>query len=195
MLVLAIETSVERGSVALGSLGLVVHEIELSGKAKHSQELFPALAKLGLPRLQISRVVVGLGPGSFSGIRVALAAAHGIAFAQQVPVWGVCSACAVGLRMREVTRLGVFADARRGQIYCTVFSQGDLERATYLIDAAALPDEMSKMTLAVTAEDALAINEKALPHARDLVALPDHFPHWVKENLEPIYLREATHQA
>jgi len=193
MLDLAFDTSTSIGSIALGNAKVVVQAIELAGPGRHSATLFPALTRLGIPRLKLRRIIVGLGPGSFSGIRVALATAHGIALAQNVPVLGICSAYSVAWQHREVTRLGVFADAKRREAFCTVFCHGELERETYLLPMADLEMHASKMTLAVSAEPLPGIATRAYPRASDLLALPDSLPAWVtKPPLEPIYLRQPV---
>src|ERR1700744_896551 len=128
MLDLAFDTSSSVGSLALGNEKVVVQAIEFKGPQRHSASLFPALSRLGIPRLKLRRIVVGIGPGSFSGIRVALAAAQGIALAQGVPVVGISSAYSVALQMKDVTRLGIFSDAKRKEAFVTVFKNGELER-------------------------------------------------------------------
>jgi tRNA threonylcarbamoyladenosine biosynthesis protein TsaB len=193
MLDLAIDTSTAQGSVALGNDKVVVQSIEFSGPQRHSASLFPALARLGIPRLKLRRIIVGLGPGSFSGIRVSLAAAQGIALAQNIPVVGICSAYSVALQHPEVTRLGVFADAKRREAFCTVFNHGELEWDTYLLPMAQLEDHASKFTLAVSAEPLAGIETRAYPRAQDLLAVPESATGWVtKQPLEPIYLREPV---
>jgi tRNA threonylcarbamoyl adenosine modification protein YeaZ len=193
MLDLAFDTSSSIGSIALGNAKVVVQSIDLAGPGRHSATLFPALTRLGIPRLKLRRIIVGLGPGSFSGIRVALAAAQGIALVQNVPVIGICSAYSVALQYPQVTRLGVFADAKRREAFCTVFANGELERDTYLLPMAELEVHASKMTLAVSAEPLPGIATRAHPRARDLLALPDSLPGWVtRQPLEPIYLREPV---
>jgi len=193
MLDLAIETSTSRGSIALGNDKVVVQSIELSADKRHSASLYPALTRLGLPRLRLRRIIVGVGPGSFSGIRVGIAAAQGIALVQNVPVLGICSAWSAAVQYPQVTRLGVFADARRREAFCTAFQNGELERATYLLPMAELEDHASKFTLAVSAEALPGIATRVIPRARDLLSFPDGFPGWVTQQpLEPIYLRDPT---
>ena len=193
MLDLAFDTSTSIGSIALGNAQVVVQSIDLVGPGRHSATLFPALTRLGIPRLKLRRIIVGLGPGSFSGIRVALAAAHGIALAQNVPVIGICSAYSVAWQHKEVTRLGVFADAKRREAFCTVFHNGELERETYLLPMADLEIHSSKFTLAVSAEPLAGIPTQVHPRAQDFLALPEQFPGWVRRQpLEPIYLREPV---
>jgi len=193
MLDLAFDTSSSIGSVALGNAQVVVQSIDLAGPKRHSAALFPALTRLGIPRLKLRRIIVGLGPGSFSGIRVSLAAAQGIALVQGVPVIGICSAYSVAMQHKNVTRLGVFADAKRREAFCTIFRHGELERETYLIPMAEIEEHASKFTLAVSAEPLPGIPTRTYPRARDLLSLPDSLPGWVTQQpLEPIYLREPV---
>jgi len=193
MLDLAIDTSSSIGSIALGNDKVVVQSIDFKGPQRHSALLFPALVRLGIPRLKLRRIIVGLGPGSFSGIRVALAAAQGIALAQNIPVVGICSAYSVGLQRKEVTRLGVFADAKRREAFCTVFEHGEIEKSTYLIPMAEIEEHAAKFTLAVSAEPLPGIPSRVFPRAQDLLAVPDSAPGWVTQPpLEPIYLREPV---
>jgi tRNA threonylcarbamoyl adenosine modification protein YeaZ len=138
----------------------------------------------------LRRIIVGIGPGSFSGIRVSLAAAQGIALVQGVPVIGICSAYSVAAQHKKVARLGVFADAKRREAFCTVFHHGELEKETYLIPMEELEEHVSKFTLAVSAEPLRGVPVQVHPRAQDLLALPDSLPGWVTERpLEPIYLR------
>jgi tRNA threonylcarbamoyladenosine biosynthesis protein TsaB len=193
MLDLAFDTSSSIGSIALGNAEVVVQSIEFKGPQRHSAALFPALSRLGIPRLKLRRILVGLGPGSFSGIRVSLAAAQGIALVQGIPVLGIASAYSVALQHKNVTRLGVFADAKRREAFCTAFQNGELEKATYLIPFAELEEHASKFTLAVSAEPLPGIPQRCYPRARDLLALPENLSGWVTQQpLEPIYLREPV---
>ena len=193
MLDLAFETSSSRASIALGNDKVVVQSIDLPQKQRVSVSLFPALTRLGLPRLRLRRIVVGIGPGSFSGIRVGIAAAQGIALIQNVPVLGICSAWSAAVQHPNVTRLGVFADAKRREAFCTVFASGALELTTHLLPMEEIDDYVSKFTLAVSAEPLPAIPTRVYPRARDLLSFPESFAGWVRQQpLEPIYLRTAT---
>lgn len=193
MLDLAIETSSSMGSIAIGNDKVVVQSIELKAGQRHSAGLFPALTRLGLPRLKLRRVIVGIGPGSFSGIRVGIAAAQGIALVQDVPIFGICSAWSAAVQHPHVTRLGVFADAKRREAFCTAFAAGGFDRATYLLPMAEIEDHASKFTLAVSAEPLPGIATRVYPRARDLLGFPENFPGWITQYpLEPIYLREPA---
>jgi len=193
MLDLAFETSSTTGSIALGNDKVVVQSIEFKAPQRHSAALFPALTRLGLPRLKLRRIIVGIGPGSFSGIRVSLAAAQGIALAQGIPVVGISSAYSVAMQHKGATRLGVFSDAKRREAFCTAFRNGELEKSTYLIPMEEIEDHASTFTLAVSAEPLPGISTRVHPRASDLLSLPDALPGWVTQPpLGPIYLREPV---
>jgi len=193
MMTLALETSSPHGSIALGRQGHLIHQATFSENGRHSQALFPAMQRIGVPRLQINRVLVGLGPGSFSGIRVGLAAAYGLALAQGAEVWGIPSIYAQASCHPNTTRLGIFADARRGEFYVSVFTQGEAERDTYLVPKAQLEDEISKMTLAISGAMIPEVPHQEPPEAKDLIALPEDLPAWQQGlDLQPVYLREPT---
>jgi tRNA threonylcarbamoyl adenosine modification protein YeaZ len=190
MLDLVLETSSSAGSIALGNEKVVVQSIDFKGPRRHSASLFPALARLGIPRLKLRRIIVGLGPGSFSGIRVSISAAHGLALVQGVPVIGISSAYSIASQYRDIPKLGVFADAKRREVFCTAFAHGELERDTYLIPIAELKAHAALFTLAVSSEPLPGIVKLAYPCAKDLLSLPDTLPGWVRDRpIEPIYLR------
>ncbi len=194
MISLVIETSSDEGSVAIGSGDKLLNEIcfKGAGQRRHSSLLFSALEQLELPKLELDQLIIGLGPGSFSGIRVALAAAQGISLVKKIPIKGICSAFSVALQKKEVTRLGVFSDARRGEFYATIFRQGNLEKKSFLLSHTQFEEEISKVTLAVSAESIPLITEKVYPRGRDFLLISDDSPHWISSpNLEPIYLRDA----
>ncbi len=195
MRTLALETSARGGSIALGDGNALReerwHDDGASGKGRPSVALFAALESLGVKNYPIERIVVGLGPGSFSGIRVALAAAQGIALPGNLPVRGICSAWSVARQLAHVTRLGIFADARRGDYYCTIYALGKLEKPPFLIPRGEVETLTAKLTMAVSADPLSGIPERAVPRAADYLSLPPDAPEWT-EALEPIYLREAV---
>jgi tRNA threonylcarbamoyladenosine biosynthesis protein TsaB len=195
-MILALDTSTSLGSVALYESGAVLMERTFSGTQRHSTTLFPALAALDLPGRAIEKIMVGLGPGSFSGIRVSLAAAQAVAAVKGAVLVGIASTWSLARQFSEEERLGVFADARRGEIYVTTYCRGQLEKATYLIPAAQIVSESAAMSRAVSAEPLAGISERASPRATDYFTFPETFSEWVYgPHLEPIYLREAVKSA
>lgn len=125
-LVLAIETALSACSVALGLHGEVLasrHEIIERG---HAERLVPMIRDClaDVPRhsaITRAAVIVDVGPGSFTGIRIGVAAARAFALAWQVPVMGYTSleviAAARPASRAAVGPLMVAIDARRGDVY------------------------------------------------------------------------------
>lgn len=111
-MILALDSSSSIGSVALVENGEVVNKMSVETPRGRGGALFEALQKILQDRPCISRVVAGTGPGSYNGIRSALAAGWGIATAREVPFVGVSTL--LGLGEGNYSAAG---DARRGQFY------------------------------------------------------------------------------
>jgi tRNA threonylcarbamoyladenosine biosynthesis protein TsaB len=107
--ILAIETSGHAGSVALGEDGRVVAAREISGDRKTARMLAPAirevLAEVGWQPRDVGLVAVGIGPGSFTGLRLGVTTAKAFAYAVGAEI--------LGLDTREILAAGVSADAPR----------------------------------------------------------------------------------
>ena len=83
----------------------------------------------------VERIVVGTGPGSFAGIRSALAFAQGYALATNCEVLGLPSACALA----GEGRIAVVGDARQGKIWVALFDGFKLERDVFQVNQDELP--------------------------------------------------------
>jgi tRNA threonylcarbamoyladenosine biosynthesis protein TsaB len=94
MRILALDTSTEYCSVALWQDGVVVERCELVGQ-KHSETLMAMLdALLFKARVkleQLDGIAFGMGPGSFTGVRIACGVTQGLALGANLPVVGVCT--------------------------------------------------------------------------------------------------------
>ena len=92
-LALSVETSGREGSAAIGIGEKILGEISFSGPLRHSTELFPAvvglLANLARQAREIQHIYVSAGPGSFTGIRIAVAFAKTLHFANNAQVVAV----------------------------------------------------------------------------------------------------------
>lgn len=92
------------------------------GHAEHLADMIrEALAEAEVERKAITAVAVGTGPGPFTGLRVGLVTARTLAFAWNVPVWGVCSLDAIGALYSDVLAV---ADARRKEVYWARYVDG-----------------------------------------------------------------------
>jgi tRNA threonylcarbamoyladenosine biosynthesis protein TsaB len=118
-MILSLDASTTRGSAALVNDQGVVREIFMDSPRGRGGALFSALEKLIGEAAEIKRVVVGVGPGSYNGIRSAIAVAWGIAVARRIPLVGVSSL--LGLDDGSYCAIG---DARRGQYYLARVSDG-----------------------------------------------------------------------
>lgn len=149
MNLLAIETATESCSVALLAGERLFARSELAPR-RHAELLLPmcdeVLAEAGLSRHGLDAIAVGRGPGAFTGVRLAISAAQGIAFALGIPVVPVSSLAALALQAPDdgAPILAVI-DARMGEIYSGWFRRD----ANGLVEAIA--DE------AVGRVDALAV--------------------------------------
>ncbi len=120
---LALDTATEACSAALLVDGAVLERYELAPR-RHAALILPmieaVLAEAGLRATQLDAVAFGRGPGAFTGVRVAVGIAQGIAFAADLPVVPVSTLAALALgAARETghTRIAAALDARMGEIY------------------------------------------------------------------------------
>ena len=127
MLILAFETSAKAASVALTENGKLLGEIYQNTGLTHSQTLMvmaeDLLKQCGKAAKDITAVAVAEGPGSFTGVRIGVAAAKGFAWGAEIPCYGVSTleAMAASLHVWEGTVCPVM-DARRSQVYNAVFA-------------------------------------------------------------------------
>ena len=113
--VLAIDTSTSRTSVAIIDDGSVVFSGHRDGATAHGPSL-PALVQEALAISEVDEVVVGMGPGPFTGLRVGIAFAQSFALAREIPVRGVCSLDAIAAQIGEKDFI-ITVDARRKEVY------------------------------------------------------------------------------
>lgn len=138
--ILAIETSVETGSVALVSEEGVIMEREFHAGRKPSSTLWPALEEVMAEAESLSAVVVGTGPGSYNGARVGIAAGQGIALIQGCPTVGLCSFEGVALQSSSALAIG---DARRGSFSTQALADGRLKGEVSLLPIDELQEAIS----------------------------------------------------
>ena len=126
MLILAFETSAKAASVALMEGNKLLGESYQNTGLTHSQTLLPMaqdlLKSCGYKPQQVEAVAVAAGPGSFTGIRIGVAAAKGFAWGKELPCYGVSTleAMALNLGVHEGYVVPVM-DARRSQVYTATF--------------------------------------------------------------------------
>ncbi|MGH9061447.1 MAG: tRNA (adenosine(37)-N6)-threonylcarbamoyltransferase complex dimerization subunit type 1 TsaB, partial [Acidimicrobiales bacterium] len=128
-LILAIDTAtsaVTAGIVRVGEGMQVLAERVTVGARAHAERITPnvlaALAQAGLTMAELDAVVVGCGPGPFTGLRVGMASASAYGHALGIGVRGVCSLDAIGGQTAGETL--VVTDARRREIYWARYTDG-----------------------------------------------------------------------
>ena len=154
MLILAFETSAKAGSVALMQDGKLLAESYQNTGLTHSQTLLSMaetmIKSCDLTPHEMQAVAVAAGPGSFTGVRIGVAAAKGFAWGLEIPCCGVSTleAMAENLGIYEGTVVCVM-DARRSQVYNALFQaeKGGLTRLTpdRAISLAELEKELSQI--------------------------------------------------
>ncbi len=217
MIVLGVDTATDHAVVGATADGQVVHEVSVDpgpdGRPRHSELLLVEIERSveavgGWPR--IDRIAVGIGPGSFTGLRIGIATARALAQAQDLPLAPVGSLAALARGISEGPAqdglaLPVF-DARRGEVFAALFRDGDELWAPFV----AGPDELAARVGELD-RTPLAAGDGALRFAAELeaagatVAPPEDPVHRVAarhvcavgeaaveapaDQIEPLYLR------
>ena len=187
-LILAVETSGRLGSVALAQGDKLLSESHFSGPMRHSAEIFPAiidlLSKFDKKPEQIEQVYISAGPGSFTGLRIAVTFAKTLALANSAKIVAVDTLDVIAANVNpqdNPQRLGVILDAKRGQFFIAVYEKTPLRQAQGRQDSRLqTPDAMWKKTLAdslMTAEEFLArfTNQPIVLTGEGLVFYKDKF--------------------
>lgn len=154
MLLLCFETSAKAGSVALFDETALLGESYQLTDLTHSQTLMvmaqDLIRQCRRTPAEITHVAVAAGPGSFTGVRIGVAAAKGFAWGAELPCYGVSTleAMALGLGLHE-GYLCAAMDARRSQVYNALFKveNGEMTRICEdrAISLADLGQELEKL--------------------------------------------------
>lgn len=189
--VLGIDTATLTASVAIARGGADSCEILAMGESdvnSHSQHLLglidSALAECGLTLADLDGIAVGAGPGSFTGLRIGMATAKGLAFAADKPLWAVSSLAALAMHahgtasVNERTLVVPILDARRMEIFAGFYRVLG-NRARAVADEVVLPPSALRERLAevlhasgcrraVALGDGLAVYPEELSSLREL---------------------------
>lgn len=119
---LVIDTSTSRTSVGIVQEGVLIWSGFKDGATAHGPAL-PALVQEAITGQSIDEVVVGMGPGPFTGLRIGIAFAHSFALARNISVRGICSLDAIAAQVDEKDFI-VTVDARRKEVYWARYKEG-----------------------------------------------------------------------
>ena len=176
MFVVGVDTATDHAVVGVTADGEVAYEVAIGpgpdGKPRHSQVLLGEIeasvdAAGGWSR--IDRIAVGIGPGSFTGLRIGIATVRALGQGHDVPLTTVESLAALARGISERTDnefiLPVF-DARRGEAFASLFAQDGEE----LWPAMVVPPEVLAQRIRELGSPPLAAGDGALRFAADLNA-------------------------
>jgi tRNA threonylcarbamoyladenosine biosynthesis protein TsaB len=189
MKTLAFELSSSHGSIALVEAGEELFQRGFPNDRKHSGAFFENV-QLCLQRFgALGEIVVGLGPGSYAGVRIAIATALGVRTAVGAKLVGLPSICALDVEARDYCVIG---DARRQSFFFARVSNGRLIEAPILMSAPELEARIKEATVPTYASELVPqfpLAKLAYPAARKLTEIGRAEIDDTR-SLEPIYLRE-----
>ncbi|HEY7005034.1 MAG TPA: tRNA (adenosine(37)-N6)-threonylcarbamoyltransferase complex dimerization subunit type 1 TsaB [Sphingomicrobium sp.] len=181
-MILAFDTSSAACTAALfdGNGACVAQRDELIGRG-HAERLVPMIAEL-LDGRKADRILVGAGPGSFTGIRVAIAAAHGLAIGWGASLAGMSSLALLASRVASEGEVAAAVAGGHGELFVQQFDAMTAEAASELRNLA--PAEAARFAtaqLVVGSGAARLVEERgwgeareAWPSAANALKLPEH---------------------
>lgn len=184
MMILAFETSAKTASVAIVRDGMLLGEYYQNSGQTHSRTVMKMaqdlMANCDLGVQDMDAVACAAGPGSFTGIRIGMAAAKGLAWGREIPLIGISTLEAMAKNVAVSD--GVYCaamDARREQVYTALFESksGVFSRLTE--DGAISIEELGKMLEKIENDkfivgDGAALCYNTLGDNRGLILLPEH---------------------
>lgn len=185
MKILALELSAPQGSIAWREDDGVRADVSFANDRQHSGAFFENvrafLGRFGNPE----RIVVGLGPGSYAGTRIAIATATGLAAATGASLCGLPSICAMPT---EADEYGVIGDARRQTFFWAHVRARECIDGPQLLSEDELREKLKTCAWPVLTTEVLAAFPEATVVQPSARVLADIEPA-TSAPLEPIYLR------
>jgi tRNA threonylcarbamoyladenosine biosynthesis protein TsaB len=174
MIVVAVETSTPRTSVAIASEREILGSVSLAGR-RRQESVTPALEQLlawtGVRLSQVGGIAAGIGPGLFTGLRVGVQTAKTLAQVLGVPIVGIASLDALAFAVRHTHKLIVAVlDGRRGEVFYAIYRSlpgGVVRGHDY---AVATPDHLCA-ELETIPGDLLAVGDGAILYREQFAAL------------------------
>ena len=193
---LSIDTSTSRGSVALLDGDALVLDEVFSAERSHTSTLFPILERARTLAPRLTRIAVGLGPGSYTGIRAAIAVAQGWQLARGIKLLGVSSVAALAAQAQAAHffgRVNVVVDAQRGEFYLADWEISAESRVEICPLQIVSTEEVQARQAAgerLVGDGAATVVFPTAAAVAQLAAGDERFVSGAE--LQPIYLRETT---
>jgi tRNA threonylcarbamoyladenosine biosynthesis protein TsaB len=204
MTILALEFSSEQRSAAVARGEFILGEaMESSGRSMAAFAMIEnILARAKVEREEIEVIVVGLGPGSYTGVRAAIALAQGWQLARGTKTMGVSSVAAIAEQARVEKlfgRVNIVVDAQRGEFYFATYDLAETSR-TEIAPLKILPvaevqarAKAGGILIGPAAAKFFPNGQTIFPRASAVAALAAGRGDFLAgEKLEPIYLRETN---
>ena len=164
MILLGFDTSTAASSACVtseaGDFEVVPHVAELSAPPAHARDLLPraveAIERAGVGFGELDAIAVGTGPGTFTGLRVGIATARGLAHAHDLELRPVSSLAALAAGIEAPLRLALI-DAKRGELFAALHDTGGERWEPFV----AAPEAVAERVRALGA-DALAAGDGAV---------------------------------
>jgi tRNA threonylcarbamoyladenosine biosynthesis protein TsaB len=177
MLTLALDTANDRIAAALLGERVAVSRIEEITRG-HAERLFPLIDELfveaGRTIANVSRIAVNIGPGSFTGIRIAVAAARGLGVALNVPVVGVDALRLIAASLDEPADGPVLSaiDARRGEVYAGLYGpKGEVIEAPFAAEAEEVLARVGDRAIVMAGSGAAILSHQAAVNGRRVLPI------------------------
>jgi tRNA threonylcarbamoyladenosine biosynthesis protein TsaB len=175
MRLFCLDTSTLAGSIALLEGEAVAAEVNVNLGRKHTERLLPGMdwmfQELSIEPREIEAIAVDIGPGSFTGLRVGLATAKGLAISLSAPIVGVSSLETLAWPLRFYPgKILALIDARKGQVFAGFFQGGDEFKPASepaALDPGALLERINERTLVVG--DGLAAYREVFAKVKDKI--------------------------
>ncbi len=178
MSTLVIDTATDRTSVGIYQSGVELFYQFSDGAMAHGEALPKIIAEALKVEPNISKVVVGMGPGPFTGLRVGIVFAQTFATARNIPWVGVCTLDAIALSIAE-NEFIVATNARRKEIYWAKYLNG----VRTIGPSVAKPEVLSKYS---EAKFGFGFTSELSPHPKYLLKISEERKNHL---IEPMYLR------
>lgn len=199
-MILAIDTSTAACTAALfDEAGACVAAADERIGRGHSERLVPMLDEL-LAGRSADRILVGVGPGSFTGIRVGIAAAQGLAIAWDCELDGMSSLALLAAGVDGEDQVAAAVDGGHGELFVQQFDAGTLEPSIEVLNrppAAAAPAISAELVVGPGAAALVEVRgfgeaREALPSARNAIRLPASLRSLAPK---PVYVRAPDARA
>ncbi|MEI7641565.1 MAG: tRNA (adenosine(37)-N6)-threonylcarbamoyltransferase complex dimerization subunit type 1 TsaB [Actinomycetes bacterium] len=178
MSTLIIDTATDRTSVGIYQSGVELFYQFSDGAMAHGEALPKIIAEALKVEPNISKVVIGMGPGPFTGLRVGIVFAQTFATARKIPWVGVCTLDAIALGIAEKEFI-VATNARRKEIYWAKYLNG----VRTIGPSVAKPEALTEYS---EPKFGFGFTSELSPHPKDLLKISEERKNHL---IEPMYLR------